>query len=512
MTKKEIFKKAVAGLLSVALLICLCACGKKESEYPTLDSSFPGKTITFSFGGEASEVLNFSAESAESVANAVAQITPDYTHSDMYELDEVKKRLEFDATVKEHKFSALNSSGVLTADSLYQKVVANNKTYLEQDDFGYEVPEDEYLVQLCDFIVKVVEAMREKYPDLDWERVYCNLGNMKILYDVGMLSYAQVTDQMVLCISETNSSILLNMKGKNGFGDVLTHEMIHVIQMGCSCENIENCTRRAGISLYWKDFTLNTTDWTWMIEGAAERHMCALTGHEAISYQYKMDYLCSLNMSVILRDSVEADTIDLLCFQNDPQLLFDAFGCETEEEKDELLNMMITLQVLQIQPSAFFIAYQEKTGVDLKADEETLNQFCYSLKPSICTTLAKEFYENLTVFLQENEVTYNDLFFLINLFEGHLNQHLRYSNTANQEINEPFFAAYNVMRTALFDALEKDNPDKDFDALYADYAIQVDGKELLNAELAMLPEDKREFLAERAQWQSELEALGVKAP
>ena len=173
---------------------------------------------------------------------------------------------------------------------------------------------------------------------------------------------------------------------------------------------------------------------------------------------------------------------------------------------------MISLQVFQIQPGEFKLKYKDETGIDLNEDEEALNQLCYSLKPAICITLAKEFYENLVVFLQKNEVTYNDLFFLLNLFEGHLNQHLRYSSEANAEINKEFFDAYNIMRTALFDALEQDNSGKDFDALYADYAIRIEGKELLNAELSMLPEDKREFLAERAQWQYELDALGVKAP
>ena len=249
-----------------------------------------------------------------------------------------------------------------------------------------------------------------------------------------------------------------------------------------------------------------------MVEGSAERHMCDVTGSKALSYQYKIDYLCSMTMSVLLRDSVKADTMENLCFHDDPELLFDAFGCETEEERNELLNMMVTLQVLQMQPDGFMEDYKKKTGVDLLEDDEALNQLCYSLKPAACITLAKEFYENLIAFLLQNELTYNDLFFLINLFEGHLNQHLRFGDEAKKEINEPFFNAYSTMRTALFEALENDNPELDIDALYAEYTVTAEGDEVLNAELSMLPEEKRDFLAERAQWQSELKALGVKAP
>lgn len=145
-------------------------------------------------------------------------------------------------------------------------------------------------------------------------------------------------------------------------------------------------------------------------------------------------------------------------------------------------------------------------------DDEAMNQFSYSLKPAVCVTLAKEFYENLVPFLQQNQLTCNDLFFLINLFEGHLNQHLTYSNAAKAEINQPFMTAYTAMRSALFAALEQDAPGLDMDALYDAYSILSDGEGALNAELAMLPAEKRDFLAERAQWQFELSGLGEKVP
>ena len=154
----------------------------------------------------------------------------------------------------------------------------------------------------------------------------------------------------------------------------------------------------------------------------------------------------------------------------------------------------------------------KSTGVDLRENEETLNQFCYALKPAICISLAKEFYENLTVFLARNELTRNDLFFLINLFEGHLNQHLNYTSESKAEINQPFIDRYAALRQALFSALEQDNPGMDFSVLYAEYDIDAAGEGLLNAELAMLPGEKLAFLAERAQWQAELMGLGQKVP
>jgi len=77
--------------------------------------------------------------------------------------------------------------------------------------------------------------------------------------------------------------------------------------------------------------------------------------------------------------------------------------------------------------------------------------------------------------------------------------------------NRQKISDYTPMRTALFDALAAENPDMDLDAMYADYQISV-AENTVNAELSVLPESKRVFLLERAQWQAEMGALGEKVP
>lgn len=504
-------KKRAFQTVCLILAVLLCtSCSSGQKARPSLNTDFREKENPFTFRETSTEPILFSEDAAESLKKAVSAVEAVYPYEDLYELEEVKKRLNFSVSVEKHAFSALNASGELDGDHLASLVKANSDAFLDTKPFGYKRVEDEYLGELCTFIVRVVSAMREKYPDLDWERVFCNLGNLKIAYDKGSLNYAQVSDEMILGINENNTHIVEVMEGADGFSRVLTHETMHILQMGCSCEDLGEGSRRAGICVYWDDFTLNTADWTWMVEGAAERNMCKLTGGDAVTYQYKMDYLCSLTYSVLLRPQVQADTLDLLCFYDDPELFFTAFGATEEQEREELIKMMITLQILQIQPNAFHTVYKEKTGVDLKADEDAMNAFSYALKPGICTTLAKEFYSNLASFLQENDVSRGDLFCLLALFEGHLNQHLRFSDESKAEINKPFFTAYAAMRTALFDLLKKENGEADFEALYAAYDLTEGGGSTLNATLGSLPEEKREFLLERAAWQADLNGLGEK--
>lgn len=502
--KKTYIKKAVALLTLPALILSLFSCGKNNSTHPDLIKEWTPKENLFSFASLSSEKLHFSKNSADAVLAAIEEQQADYEYACLYQLDEVISRLDFDASVEKHQYSALDADGKLNYAHLAELVTENNKMYLENKSFGYEKVEENYISEICDFIIFYIEQIYDEYPDIDWQRVYCNLGNLKILYNTGMLSYAQVSKDLVLSISKVNTGIVLNIKGEDAFSRVLIHEIMHIIQIGCQCEEIENCSRRAGISVYWNDFSLNTSDWTWLVEGSAERMMCKLTGKDAVSYQYKMDYICSFTLSVLLRDNVRADTMETLCFYSDADLLFDAFGCETPAQREEIIKLMITTNILQMQPTEFFEVYKKATGIDLNENEDALNNFSYSLKPSICITLAKEFYENLTLFLSENSMTANDLFFMLNLFESHLNQHLKYNDESKAEIND----AYNVMRKALFEALASDNPQLDFEEFYQDYRIFTeDGK--INAELSILPDDKRNFLLERVQWLYELNGLGI---
>lgn len=501
--------KATAIFLSVILFLCVCGCGDSKRVKPNLSLENQDKSINYSFMSLASPELELSKTSAKSVLKVIKEQNADYFLSSFYEMDEIKKRLNFNANVSVHKNSALDQEGKLNAAYLTDIIIKNNEDFLKEKSYRYEKPDREYILDICTLIVDVTNKMTEKYPEIDWERVYCNLGNLKILYNTGMLSYAQVSDELILSVSKNNTEIVLNMKGENGFRNVLIHELMHIIQIGCLCENIENCSRRAGISLYWEDFPLNTADWVWFVEGSAERNMCNITGDGATTYQYKMDYICSCTMSVLLREDIKADTFETICFYSDPELLFKAFGCESETDREEIINLMTTLNILQMQPEKFYEVYKDATGIDVKKDEETLNEFSYSLKPAVCVTLSKIFYKNLVDTLSSKSLTVNDLFCLISMFEGHLNQHLNYKSQEKYNINKTFFDSYLIMRDTLFEALGIQN-NQDFDELYTEYNIEANGKGKLNATLNIFDESKKNFIAERAQWQAERNALGEK--
>ena len=504
-------KRLTVCLLAAGLLLSLTGCfgttRAPETVRPDLSAPFLGRQYAYAYASSESPSVTLSKEGAAAVLEVVNGQTAVFPYAHLYQLEEVEKRLAFDAAVEYHARCALNDAGVLDAAHLTRLVQENNAAYLKDYTFGVQELDPGYLTDICDLIVSTVTQMQTAYPDMDWDRVYCNLGNLKILYKTGMLDFAQVDAELLLAVNNSTTKIAQTLKGERAFRNILVHETMHILQIGCLCEDIENASRRCGISVYWKDFPMNTADFGWLFEGSAERVMSTLTGDGATTYQYKVDYLCSYTMSVVLRDRVEADTLETLHFYDDPQKLFDTFGCETAQERQELLKAVITTNILQMQPQPFMEAYENETGVDLTKDNDALNEFCYQLKPSVCITLAKEFFSNLVPFIRENDLSCDDLLFLLHLFEGQMNQHLVLTNENRAAINQPFTESYLAMRNALFENL--DTPEN-LQGLYEAYRFADTESKTLNARLTCLPESKRLFFAERAQWLADMDATSLK--
>ena len=82
-------------LLLIAVLLGACGSDSSSAKRPPLSTDFTQQVNSYSFAAQPSETLAFSEQSAQRVLEAVASLQPEYPYADMYELDEVKKRLDF---------------------------------------------------------------------------------------------------------------------------------------------------------------------------------------------------------------------------------------------------------------------------------------------------------------------------------------------------------------------------------------------------------------------------------
>ena len=495
-------KRFLAVLLTVCMVFSLSACTGGSGTYTrhNMNYSSAEKTITASFMEEdTSEIVSLSSGESEKLKKYLKDINTEFPYNELFETDECYNRLNTEIKVKKHKFSALDKSGKLDSNHLLGIVKKNNIDYLSDSPFGLEAPEDGYILDVCKLIVDTISSLKDKFPDIDYKRVYCNLGNLKILYKKGMVDNAQVSADMVLKISPNMLEIVDNMKGEGASRDVLMHEIMHIVQIGCSCEEIENCTRRCGISYYCSDSVLNTSDFPWLFEGSAERVKCNLTGTEPVTYQYKINYICSLNLATMLKQDVPANYLETLSFYDDAEKLYKLFDCHTKEEMYEILDMMIATNIVDSEPEEFLKLYASETGKDIENDE-TLAELCNTLEPYVCLVYAKHFYKNLATALTKNQITLNDLCYLVSLFEASVEDHIRYKNAELKKYNAVFLKENEIIKEKLFDGIKK-SCGVDVKKYYDSYSVFSDyQKRIVNASMKWNEKDKNSFCLERTDY------------
>lgn len=59
--------------------------------------------------------------------------------------------------------------------------------------YGLEEPDEIFIVEMCTLIIDTKNALNEQITDTDYNRVYCNLGKLKILYKKGMVDNAHAS-------------------------------------------------------------------------------------------------------------------------------------------------------------------------------------------------------------------------------------------------------------------------------------------------------------------------------
>lgn len=497
-------RRTAVLVLCFCMVLCLFGCGKKAPEYHMeLDTN--EKKIACEFLGEdTSKAVALTENDKSEIYSFLNGISVEYVGNDIFMTEEALGRIKTEVAVESHRFCALDAEKKLTTEHMIEIVKANNRAYIENlpvGAIGIEHPDEDFLREICELIVDTLNAMSKRLPDIDFERVYCNLGNLKIVYKKGMVDNAQVTAEMVLQTSPNMFEIANNMSGENACRNIVVHEIMHIIQMGCACEEIPNCTRRCGFSFYWDDFALNTSDFGWFSEGSAERSMCNLTGDEPYTYKTMINYICLLNLATMLDEGVPANYAETLSFYADSQKLFELLECDTEQDEYEAVNMMIAANIINTQPQPIMSEYGEKYGVDIE-DDAVVKDWINRLKPAFCLTLTKVFYKNLAECLaSRKDITLNDVCYIIALFEESLDNLIRYSNEDTKKYNEQFLSEYEAIRTELFERISAASG-VDVAAAFADYSMVTvaSGKATANASLKWNDADKNLFYLERTDY------------
>ncbi|MDD3222329.1 MAG: hypothetical protein EOM34_16800 [Clostridia bacterium] len=413
-------------------------------------------------------------------------VNVNYEYEEFYGIDEALNKQSSTPFVKSetHSHSIELKDGKFDAEAMVDVVLNNNQAYLESDEVSdfkkstYSELTRSEIANLSSVIADTLNAEIERNPSIDIEELKCVVGNLKMFSSISTSNaYVNMDDCLAISPNMIDIASIINSDNENVERDIIVHESMHLIQK--TCADNQKDVEVIGISHSYEDLDVNPLKWLWFLEGSAEKEMCNITGDEAITYKYKISYLDSLTMATMLRDGVSADQTEKICFQNDPEILYQQFGCENDDEKCELIKMMYTTDILQSEREDFYEKYEPVYGaVD---NEEQLVPLQRELKVPICETLTKEFYENLGSYMSSGSITIDDMNYLIRVFEGDVNSHLDCANIEKAEENIEFMNVYIPIQDEFFKAVA-DSTDYSYEDLLERYNKYVPDEvpELLN--------------------------------
>ena len=490
--KRTLLKRITGFVLLVTVIVASCAC-EKEKEFSVDHFNKHENTVSLDYSflpEDDSEALLYNPDQLQIFQETVSSYFVDYGYEELFSYEQAISGIQVDHFVAEHTYSALDDTGILTKEHLVETVKKNTAAYLEEKPLLVKEVSDECLLRICEILVDVVNGMLEKYPDIDKDRVYCNLGNLKVVEKRGALDYAAIEPGMVLHVNRNTANMVGVLTSSNMY-NVLIHETMHIIQFGCECEAIDGCIRRCGLAHSYASLDQDYSDWVWLAEGSAERMACLFANVAPMTYQYKVNYILTMDQVTMLQAEVPVNYVETLYFYCDPDRLFDLFGAKTEAQKEEIYKMVYALEMMQMEPGDVQRAYTKYYGVEWT--DEIRDEFAYTIKRPVVQTLTKCFFNNLAEAIRNNSMSKNDLLFFLNLYESTMNEHIQLNNEKQDVYNVAFVEWYGAVRNDFFACLDNVSA-----AEYAQY-VAGDGAAAINASMKWLDKEKQDFLIAKFQ-------------
>lgn len=460
-----------------------------------IDKNIPLETISNDLNYPIS--ITMAEKNYNNFINSLEKNETYYKYSDLYLFDE---NLNEYNKLKMHKNHNLKLKK-LDSNELYEIVKDNNKKYCEKKySMQKNNIEDKELKNICNVIIEVCNDFVKENPMILEERLRCVLSDLKIFYRA-TYNNAYVTDDNCLILSSVMIEITNINYGDNTERKTLVHEIVHLLQKGCNCDQFDNdFIHNFGFSYNFKRTNDTSLDFTWLYEASAEKNMCNYLNTEPMTYKNMIGYLESLSFVNLVKDDYKVNDTEKLSFYHNLDALFKFFDAETDEEKNEILKLMYSIEIMQQSPSSFKRLYTAKYNVEF--DDKLTDSINYELKSPICKTLTKLFYKNLASTIKNKNIELNDIFYLISVFECDINNHILYNREDRYNYNINFINDYLEIQNEFFYTLSMSNniEQKEIENSFKNYTSKSKnefGKTINNYNLSWLDPSKEKYIDER---------------
>lgn len=525
-TKKILFGIGIpVGLLALVTVALLAALAVRTEPTPVTEPSTEPLTTAvadrelpiaegaddFVEGDFTPIPITLGAQGLAAFEQYLQSVSVDYDYAAYYNIDNALERYA-DSTVDKVQTHShdIRVNGVFDKAYFYKLVKKNNDDFIDgKSEYGqvyfYEEYSNKKLREYCDYILDTLPAIFEKYPEIDVDTVCCNLYDLKILATTATFDNAAVNSRNVLHFDEKKQEMNKNLMHTDDiYNTTFVHELIHLCRIGCN-DYEGNGEWVIGDCRDYEDLEINPLAWYWLEEATAEELMSRYLGVPYTTYIYKVGYLKSLNLVTALGKIQNALSVEYAGFDHDLEDFFARFDLTGQSEKEEIIKMMYSIEIVQSSSGGFYDKYKELYGISPSEDEAVEAELRLCLKEDALLTMTKLFYRNLARQIHSGNVTLQDAYYLMRLFEVDLDFHFSNDTYAYMVRFQDFYTQYCAIQDKFFETLAKENG-KTAAALqtgFETYSMNVrngEAQKSPNCDLQFLAADKKKQVLEYCEY------------
>lgn len=454
--------------------------------------------------------IELSEDDYNTFATLVDSQTVTYVYSDLYDIQSsLNESQDYESQVSnqknEHTDLICSIKEIPSREKLIQ-VINNNTSEFLRENYGYNQLPSSYTNLIADTLVSTIETYYNYLDEDTLAKIYCMMNDV-IVVDIDSSDFAvnklrsiynaRVTDDGVVMI-DTKQIAKLNQD--DSIKRVIDHEVAHLFQRMCPDHRLEGLTQIGNSEYFDKlenDHKINTLHFQWLYEAAAEQmSMKNNNAKTPLIYKNMVSYLHTLDLITLIRPGYEENSIAISQLSNDHKKILEVFGAKTPEEEKEIIEMLYSICYIQNGRADFNEVYENEYG-SIDGKEVSIK---LEMKQSIIKTMTKYFYKNLAERVAHADVTMQDAFYLINVFESSLNLHLVYDDLSRYDINKETIDFYIDIQNAFFDILATNN-NMSFDEIentFNNYAlvIKTDNKYQRNGSFSWLNDQEIEYVGD----------------
>lgn len=463
---KKVKLKVLPFLISLAFLLPGCSLTEKDTSVPPTYTQVEQNQEDYSDINDIKKQeiplddgtlaiigqdISFTKEENQSFQSYLADIHPEYSHSDLFGVDEALERYNMISEFQTVSSNVIQNDTV-NVEILYNYVLQNNQEFLKQGNHIniYKNLDNGKVKEICNIVAKQINQLLIENKNIDKNELDSTLTNLKVLATDSFLN-ASITKEGCLTINLKSIESLTNT-APDAFERTIRHEAVHLIQRYSEEEKQnDKYDSHLGPCYKWEDLDVNSLYYDWFLESSAEQITSTTVEKEPLVYQNEISYLDSLNVTTSLDKNI--DRVEDISLEKDLDKLFAIFSNQGVISQEEMIQMMYSINFITMESPDLLAKYEQEYGSRMKSSE--ISQLKQNYNSSVYQTLTKKFYSDLSNQIASQAISLKDAFAFISLFENDASNHLWYADTSRLENNRSFIEVYVDIQDNFFERVAK---------------------------------------------------------